>query len=100
MKVTAGTGTRTRRSRRRWIIPAAIAGVLSVLVLVGLLVIYPRYGAKKVRSKGTVLLSSKLGRDVRFGAVEVKLGHASIKDVEIRGPNDGELPLVYIESVE
>jgi len=97
MKLVGGTRV---RKRPRWMIPVIAAGVLSVLLAVGLLVIYPRVGARMVRDKVTAKLGSKLGRDVRLGHVEVSLGRAVIHDIEIRGPNDGELPLVHIARVE
>ena len=93
-------GTRLRKSRKRWLIPAIAASVLCAGLAVGLLVIYPRVGARMVREKLVEKLTAKLGRDVRLGAVEVSLGHATIRDLEIRGPNDGELPLAYIAKIE
>ena len=93
-------GTRVKRSRKRWLIPVIAMGVLCTVVVVGLLVIYPRVGARMVREKVTEKLGAKLGRDVKMGAVEVSLGHATIRDLEIRGPNDGELPLVHIAKIE
>ncbi|MEO8705114.1 MAG: transglycosylase domain-containing protein [Kofleriaceae bacterium] len=95
-----GTGTRARLAARRWMIPAIGAGLVVVLVLVGLLVIYPRAGASMVRDKVISKLGAKLGREVRLGTVEVTLGHAVIRDVEIRGDHDGAMPLVHIEKVE
>ncbi len=93
-------GTRVKRSRKRWLIPVIAMGVLCTAVVIGLLVIYPRIGARMVREKVTEKLGAKLGRDVKMGAVEVSLGHATIRDLEIRGPNDGELPLVHIAKLE
>jgi hypothetical protein len=81
-------------------IPAIGAGVVVILILVGLFVVYPRVGARMIRQKATAKLETKLGRDVRFGSIDVSLGHAVIRDIEIRGVNDGELPLVYIDRVE
>ncbi len=93
-------GTRLRKSRKRWLIPAIAAGVLCIGVAVGLLVVYPRVGARMVREKVVEKITAKLGRDVKLGAVDVSLGHATIRDLEIRGPNDGELPLAYIAKIE
>lgn len=81
-------------------IPAIAAAVACGVVAVLLLVVYPRVGAKAIREKVTAKLTAKLGRQIRLGKVEVRLGHATIHDLEIRGPNDGELPLVHIETVE
>lgn len=98
-RLTRG-GTRLRRSRKRWLYPVIGLGMVCIAVVVGLLVIYPRVGARMVRDKITEKLSAKLGRDVRMGAVEVALGHATIRDLEVRGPDDGELPLIYIARIE
>ena len=87
-----------RLSRRWWIASSAVLG-LAILIIVGLLVVYPRLGAKMVREKLASKLGSKLGRDVRMGKIEVSLGHAVIHDVEVRGPNDGMTPLVHIQTV-
>ncbi len=89
-----------RRSRKRWLIPVIGVGVLCVGVVIGLLVIYPRVGASKVREKVTEKLTAKLGRDITMGTVEVSIGRAVIRDLEIRGPNDGELPLVHVNKIE
>ncbi len=94
-------GTRVkRRRRRRWLILPIVLVSLGVLALVGLFVIYPRVGAKVVRDKIVSRLHAKLGRDITVGDVTVKLGHATIKNIDIRGPNDGELPLVHVAKVE
>lgn len=98
-KTTRG-GTRLRKSRKRWLIPAIATGLLCIGVAIGLLVIYPRVGARLVREKIVEKITAKLGRDVKLGAVDVSLGHATIRDLEIRGPNDGELPLAYIAKIE
>jgi hypothetical protein len=93
-------GTRVPARRRRWWIPLAVAGLLSASVLVLLLVVYPRVGARMVREKLTTKLGAKLGREIRIGEVDVRLGHATIRDLQIRGPHDGELPLVHVERVD
>ena len=88
-----------RLSRRWWIASSILVGI-AVLLAVALLVVYPRLGAKMIREKVAGKISQKLGREVRFGAIEVSLGHATIRDVEIRGKNDGMTPLVIVEKVE
>lgn len=95
----SGTGTSARK-RPRWVIPVAAVGTLAVLLVLGLFVIYPRVGAWMIRGKLGDRLATKLGREVRFGDIEVHLGHATLRDVEIRGPNDGDTPLVHIDSLE
>lgn len=96
------TGTKVRRPwlRRRIVIPVAAVVGLTLAVVIGLLVVYPRVGAGKIRSKLTSSLAKKLGREVRVGAVDVRLGHATIRDVDVRGPLDGDTPLVHIDSIE
>jgi hypothetical protein len=90
----------TSRGRRRLLIAGIVVGSLAVLVLVGLFVVYPRVGEWMVRSKVTPKLEAKLGRKVSIGDVDVSLGHATLRDVVVRGPNDGDAPMVTIERVE
>ena len=93
------TGTTARR-RPRWVLPAALTGGVCALVLVMLFVVYPRVGAWMIRGKLGDKLATKLGREVRFGTIDVKLGHATLRDLEIRGPNDGDTPLVHIDRLD
>jgi transglycosylase-like protein len=85
---------------RRWLLAGAatLGGVLAVTI--GLAVVYPRIGAWMIRTKVSSKLGQKLGRDVRFGTVEVVLGHAVMRDVELRGPLDGDTPLVHVDQVD
>ena len=96
---SAGTGTSSRK-RPRWVIPAAAAATVAVLLVLGLFVVYPRVGAWMIRGKLGDRLAAKLGREVRFGDIDVRLGHATLRDLEIRGPNDGDTPLVHIDKLE
>lgn len=86
--------------RRRWLIAGGIGigGVLLVVIALG--VIYPRIGARMIRDKVGGKLAAKLGRKVTFGSVDVSLGRAVLRDIEIRGPLDGDMPLVHVERVE
>ncbi|MEJ7597206.1 MAG: transglycosylase domain-containing protein [Kofleriaceae bacterium] len=101
MAVT-GSSTQVRRPwlRRRIVIPIAAAGVVALALLIGLFVVYPRVGAGKIRSKLTGSLATKLGRKVTVGAVDLRFGHATIRDVDVRGPLDGDTPLVHIDRIE
>ena len=96
------SGTKVRRPwlRRRIVIPVAVVVGLTLAVLLGLFVIYPRVGAGKIRSKLTSSLAKKLGREVRVGSIDFRLGHATIRNVDVRGPLDGDTPLVHIDSIE
>jgi Transglycosylase len=78
----------------------AISLIGLALVLLGLLVIYPRVGAWMVRDKLASKVATKLGRDVQLGKIEVTLGHAVIHDLDIRGPLDGDMPLIRIDRIE
>src|SRR5689334_23256472 len=53
-----------------------------------------------IRSKVGGKLGARLGRDVQFGAIDVGLGHAAMRDVEVRGPLDGDTPLVHVDRVD
>jgi hypothetical protein len=88
-----------RLSRGWWIASSVVVG-LSLLIAIALLVVYPRLGAKMIREKLGARIEKKLGREVRFGAIEVSLGHATLRDVEVRGANDGMTPLVHIDKIE
>jgi hypothetical protein len=88
------------RIRRRWLYAGASVVALAALVVIALVGVYPRLGARMVRSKVTAKLSSKLGRDVRIGTIEVTLGHAVLRDLEIRGPVDGDTPLVHVDRID
>src|SRR6185503_15572044 len=63
-------------------------------------VIYPRVGAWMIKDKVGGKLAKKLGRNVTFGDIDVSLGHAVMTDVEIRGPLDGNTPLVHIDRID
>jgi Transglycosylase len=85
---------------RRWLIAGVVSLVIVLTATIGLAVVYPRAGAWMIRTKVGAKLAAKLGRDVRFGAIEVVIGHAMIRDVEIRGPRDGDTPLVHIDRID
>ncbi|HET9621785.1 MAG TPA: transglycosylase domain-containing protein [Kofleriaceae bacterium] len=85
---------------RRWLIAGAISLGLVLAMTVGVAVVYPRLGAWMIRDKVGAKLAAKLGRDVRMGSIEVVLGHAVIHGVEVRGPLDGDTPLVHLDRVD
>jgi hypothetical protein len=74
--------------------------VVSGLVALGLLVIYPRVGAWMIRDKLDEKVGGRLGRSVHVGSIRVSLGHAVLRDIAIRGPHDGNTPLVHIDRME
>ncbi|HEX3479709.1 MAG TPA: transglycosylase domain-containing protein [Kofleriaceae bacterium] len=85
---------------RRWLIAGAIGLGVVLGATVGLAVVYPRVGAWMIRSKVGSKLAQRLGRTVRFGAIDVAIGHAVMRDVEIRGPLDGDTPLVHVDQID
>ena len=85
---------------RRWLIAGVVSLVIVLTATIGLAVVYPRAGAWMIRTKVGAKLAAKLGREVRFGAIEVIIGHAVIRDVEIRGPLDGDTPLVHVDRID
>src|SRR5574338_356805 len=85
---------------RRWLIAGASVVGLLVLVLVALGVVYPRVGAWMIRDKVGGKLAGKLGRTVTFGDIDVSLGHAVLRDLEVRGPLDGQAPLVHVDRID
>ncbi len=100
MAVPGGT-TSQARPRPRWLVIVGVAMlVLTLLVTVGVAVVYPRVGASMVREQVRAKIRQKLGREATFASVEVRLGHATIRGMEIRGPLDSELPLVLIDRID
>ena len=54
-----------------------------------------------IRDKvGGKLAPAARPRRSSFGSIEVSLGHAVLRDVEIRGPLDGDTPLVHIDRID
>jgi len=88
------------RPSRRWMVLGALGGSLVALVLIGLFVVYPKVGARAIRTKLTDKLGGKLGRDVTVGSVDVSLGHATVRDIAIRGPGDADMPMVHVDRVD
>jgi hypothetical protein len=82
------------------VIAGAVLAGLVTLTLVGLFVIYPAVGARMIRGKLTAKLGTRLGRDIKVGAIDVKLGHAVVRDLEVRGPNDAGAPLVHVARID
>ncbi|HEU4614670.1 MAG TPA: hypothetical protein VFS15_21405, partial [Kofleriaceae bacterium] len=85
---------------RRWLIAGASVVGLLVLVLVALGIVYPRVGAWMIRDKVGGKLAGKLGRTVTFGDIDVSIGHAVLRDLEVRGPLDGQTPLVHVDRID
>ncbi len=85
---------------RRWLIAGAVSLGVVLGTTIGLAVVYPRVGAWMIRSKVGGKLAQRLGRGVRFGAIDVAIGHAVMRDVEIRGPLDGDTPLVHVDQID
>src|SRR5687768_4483708 len=92
-------GWRYRPSRRVIIAAATAAGIIAVTLLT-LGVVYPAVGERAIRNQVADRARSRLGRDVHIGDVDVDLGHAVPRDIEIRGPADGDAPLVKVDRVE
>ncbi|MEO6776211.1 MAG: transglycosylase domain-containing protein [Kofleriaceae bacterium] len=92
-------GTRLPRTRRwPW-----IAGVVTVavfaLVVVGLTVVYPKVAAHMIRSRAE-RLATKLDRAISIGSIDVSLGHVVVRDLSVKGPLDGDLPLVHVDRID
>jgi hypothetical protein len=85
---------------RRWLIVGGIGAGLLVAVVVGLGVVYPRVGAWMIRTRVGDKIAARTGRKVTFGSIDVSLGHAVMRNVDLRGPRDGAMPLVHIDKIE
>ena len=95
----SGTRTPPRRTRR-WLYAGAAVALLGVAVLVVLFAVYPRVGASMIREKIGERLGTRLGREVTIRRVEVALGHAVLRDLEVRGPRDGGMALVHVDRID
>ena len=91
---------RFRPSRRALTIAGASVGALVLLGVLGFYVVYPWAGRWMIEEKVVPRLEAKLGRDVSIGAIEIDHGHAVLRDVRVRGPADGDEPLVRIERID
>jgi len=85
---------------RRTLVAGAIGLGSLLLIALALGVIYPRVGAYMIRQKVGGKLGAKLGRDISFGSIDVSLGHAVMRDVNVRGKLDGDTPLVHIDRID
>src|SRR5690349_13285436 len=85
---------------RRWLIAGAVSLGVVVGALLALFVVYPKVGAGMIGSRAGARLAARIGREVRFGPIQVRLGHAVLRDVELRGPLDGDTPLVHIDRID
>src|SRR3569623_2987043 len=92
-------GTRVPRSQRwMWIAGGITIGVF-VLVVRGLAVIYPKVAAHMIRTRAD-RLAKKLDRTIAIGSIDVSLGHVVVRDIAVKGPLDGDLPLVHVDRVD
>jgi hypothetical protein len=85
---------------RRWLIAGSIGIGLLLAVVIGLGIIYPRVGAHMIRTRLGDKVAARTGRTMTFGNIDVSLGHAVLRDVNIRGPRDGAMPLVHIDRID
>src|SRR5437868_5190889 len=85
---------------RRWLIVGGIGLGALLLVTILLGIVYPRVGAWMIRSRVGAKIAARTGRTVTFGSIDVHLGHATLRGVELRGPHDGAMPLVHIDRID
>jgi hypothetical protein len=85
---------------RRWFIAGAVSLGVVLGAAIALFVVYPRIGAWMIRSKVGDKVAARLGREVRFGSIDVGLGHAVMRHVQVRGALDGDTPLVHVERID
>src|ERR1700691_6179074 len=93
-------GTVARRASRGWLVAGSLLLAIVALAAVSLAVIYPRVGAWMVRKQLAERVAPRLGRDVHAGKIDISLGHLVIHDLDVRGPLDGDTPLVHIDRID
>ena len=85
---------------RRWIVLGAVVASLGVAVMLGLWVVYPRVGAWYVRTRVLPRLEQKLGVKLEAGSIDVRLGHATVRGLEVRTAADGAAPLAHLDRID
>jgi hypothetical protein len=85
--------------RRKLLIAGGVVVALFVVVVVGLAVVYPRVAVHMVRAR-VDRLAARLDRKIELGAIDVSLGHLTVRDLSVRGPHDGDLPLLHVARID
>jgi hypothetical protein len=88
------------RLGRRWIVLGAILAGLGALVPIGLWIVYPRVGAWYIRTRVMPRLERKLGVALHARDIDVSLGHATIRGLDVRSPVDGAAPLAHLDRID
>src|SRR5215813_7518955 len=89
---------RLRLSRRAIIVIAVVASVVGLVV--GGLLAYPSIGRWAIRSKVVPKLERRLGRTVTIGSIDIRYGHATLRDLAVVGPHDSKRPMVHVDRVD
>jgi hypothetical protein len=89
---------RFRGWRRRLLIGGIVLTALGALALLALFVIYPRVGESTIREKLVPRLAAKLGRPVSLRTVDVRLGHATLRGLEVAGA--GGAPQITVDQID
>jgi hypothetical protein len=92
-------GTRLLRGRRWPWIAGAVAIAVFLLVVLGLAVIYPKVAAHMIRGRAE-RLAKKVDRTITIGSIDVSLGHVVVRDIAVKGPLDGDLPLIHVDRID
>ncbi|HTL34606.1 MAG TPA: transglycosylase domain-containing protein, partial [Kofleriaceae bacterium] len=105
MRFPNAASPRIRQSRLRsipgrWLWAGGITLGTLLLIALGLGVIYPRVGAYMIRKRLSERLAAKIDRKITVGDIDVALGHAVLRDVNVRGKLDGDTPLVHVERID
>lgn len=89
-----------RLPRRRWMVLGAILAGLGALTALGLWVVYPRVGSWYIRTRVLPRLERKLGVTLRPRTIEVSLGHATLRGLEVTTDHDGARPLAQLDRID
>ncbi len=84
---------------RRWLWRGTVAFAVLVALVLGMGFTYTRMGASMIRARLTAL-GGKIHRTVEVATVKVTPGRAILSNFSLRGPRDGDTPLVHIDRIE
>lgn len=90
---------RSVRLSKPWMLGVAVSASLALSALIAVVGVYPRIAGSKIRAR-IAALGSKINRTVEVGSISVSVGHAVLRGFSVRGPKDGDTPLVHVDRID